>query len=289
MTCPRCLGRQVVTYASDDGAMAKVCELCVGEDECPVCHGAGYVYRRQGVYTFATPCSCRAVHRRVELYNAAGIPARFHNAKLFNFEERVDHHHEIMDYLDDWVRGFEPGQEGILFVGRTGTGKTHLTCALLNQLLLDRGIPARFVDFFLLLSEIRQAYSTGLSEMAVLEPLMQVPVLAIDELGKGRPGDWERGVLDQLISHRYNNGLTTLFTTNHPLDQDHERDAVPDKLILGEPQAWEKVIGVPTLEERVGIRIYSRIREMCRPVILQGSRDIRLEQWAKPPVGEPAG
>ena len=55
--------------------------------------------------------------------------------------------------------------------------------------------------------------------MEVLRPLLHVPVLAIDELGKERGTDWERSMLDELISRRFNSGLATLFATNYFLEE----------------------------------------------------------------------
>lgn len=286
MTCPTCLDLQLVTADSPGGARAVVCPRCVGE--CRSCRGSGFLLQqREGGYSAAVPCSCRAVHRRADLFNAAGLPGRFHNASLFNFEERVEDHHAIVDYLDGWLRDFRPGVEGILFLGPVGVGKTHLMAALVRQITLVRGIAARFVDFFQLLARVREAYSNDRSEMDLLRPLLDTPLLAIDELGKGKAGDWERGVLDQLISHRYNQELTTLFTSNYPLQAGAAERSMQDRLILRSPEDLEKLIGSPSLEERVGVRIHSRIREMCRPVLLQGADDIRVTQYALGPIGRP--
>ncbi|MDY0058611.1 MAG: ATP-binding protein [Myxococcota bacterium] len=283
MTCPLCLDFQLVTTDTPQGARAEPCPRCVGV--CGSCQGSGYVLRRSpDGYTDLVPCSCRKVGRRADLYNAAGLPGRFHRAKLFNFEERVEDHAAILEYLDGWAREFRPGIEGILFFGPTGIGKTHLMAALVRHVTLVLSSPARFVDFFQLLARIREAYSTGRSEMALLGPLLDTPLLAIDELGKGKAGDWERGVLDQLISHRYNNQLTTLFTTNHPLEPDPAEKSLGGRLVLRSPEDLEKVLGTPPLEERVGVRIYSRIREMCRPIALRGADDIRTSVLARPPL-----
>ncbi len=287
MSCPNCLGRRLVTAEGRLQAEASLCPRCVGV--CSTCHGEGYVYETdaQG-YEVARVCSCQELERRAARFNAAQIPARYHNASLFNFEERLDHHQEIVEYLDTWLQEFYSGCEGLLFVGATGTGKTHLLCALLRHVTLQMGVAARFVDFFHLLARIREAYSGGSSEMALLGPLMDVPLLAIDELGKGKPGDWERGVLDQLISHRYNQQLTTLFTTNHPLPRAGAEGGareLPDRLSWNSIEDLERLKGLPSLDERVGIRIYSRIREVCRPILLAGAEDIRLSQWAPDPLG----
>lgn len=54
-----------------------------------------------------------------------------------------------------------------------------------------------------------QAYSERLTELA------EVPLRAIDERGKGRLTDWERAIIDEVISRRSNAMRCTLATTNH--------------------------------------------------------------------------
>ncbi len=58
--------------------------------------------------------------------------------------------------------------------------------------------------------------------MEILRPLLSVPVLAIDELGKERGTEWERSMLDELISRRFNSGQSTLFATNYFIERRRE-------------------------------------------------------------------
>ena len=66
---------------------------------------------------------------------------------------------------------------------------------------------------------------------------------------------WELGIVDQLISRRYNAGRIVLATTNY------------------EPEAWQPQTGKKidqSLEDRVGRRILSRMTEMCDVVEVRG-------------------
>ena len=49
-----------------------------------------------------------------------------------------------------------------------------------------KGVSVKFVDFFQLLAEIKASFSKKESEELILKPLIEVDVLCIDELGKGR-------------------------------------------------------------------------------------------------------
>jgi DNA replication protein DnaC len=150
--------------------------------------------------------------------------------------------------------------------GEVGRGKTHLMVALLRELVLDRGISAKFVEFSHLLADIKQGFDVGQGTGVLLGPLASVGVLAIDELGKGRNTEFEGTVLDELVSRRYNAGLPILATTNFA-------PGSPTGAARGNAadlDARGRVRNVPTLADRVGDRVYSRLREMCDFVPLLG-------------------
>jgi DNA replication protein DnaC len=106
-------------------------------------------------------------------------------------------------------------------------------------------------------------------------------VLAIDELGKERGTEWERSMLDELISRRFNSGLTTLFATNYFLADDDAKAvtrAQPGRTVNTRSTEFGRDAEAMTLEQRVGNRIYSRLNEMCAFVKLDPGYDQRKVQ-----------
>ena len=91
-------------------------------------------------------------------------------------------------------------------------------------------------------------------------------MLVIDELGKGRNTPWEQNILDVIISHRYNNDKTTVFTTNYT---DSAASTLQERLRSRDNPGEGEVIK-DTLRDRIGSRIYSRLREMCNFEQLRG-------------------
>ncbi len=260
--CSRCGGSGVVIAPQGGQAAAAVCECSL---RCRLCNNTRYLFERDREgRDVARMCACEVRRVRVRLFNEAGIPAKFFDA---TFESaRQDPYNESAIYqLRQQAKDYQQGrnttlQKGTLLMGGPGTGKTYLLCAYLRELILVRGVPAQFRDFFHLLADLRSGYSQDRPESELIGPLVDVEVLAIDELGKGRNTPWEQNILDVIISNRYNNNKTTLFTTNYT---DKSSTTLAERLRSKDNPTSDPEVLRDTLVERVGPRIYSRLREMC--------------------------
>lgn len=267
-TCERCNEKRYVTRATGDVSTAEVCTACF--EICPACHGEEYTFVRDKFgYSHVKNCPvCTTLKKRVSTFNDAKIPARYYDqsATLEAFKSDqtgpdgksrpIGNLPRVKFRLYKWATGFVPGERGFLLYGDVGTGKTHLLSAVARHLTLEKGIPTRFVEFTHLLSALREQFDLGRGESAIMGPLMDVPVLAIDELGKGRNNEWQLSIIDEVISKRYNRGLTTLFTTNYMLD------APPPQTGEIHSADFRRNALTETLRERIGERIFSRLHEM---------------------------
>ena len=252
--CSQCQSERFVFRAAGEVAEVKPCEVC---QRCaPGCDGSGYTFitNDQG-YRIVEECRCLRIKKRAEIFNRAQIPGRYAHAHFAKIEIPKDCEDMMAarSTASRFAHEFEMGDHGLLFHGPTGTGKTLLSCCILRYLILQRGVAARFVEFGHLLTELRNCFKEPGRARDVIQPLVDIPVLVIDELGKGRGSDWELSVLDDLISKRYNADRTTILTTNYPVE------------------AKISFEGQDVLSERVGMRIYSRLMEMCQPVRLVGA------------------
>lgn len=245
------------------GAFAHA-ELCSCVKECPACFGLARIQNAQG---FSEPCRDPSPVSVVNRYNDAQIPARYAEATLEQFRNFSGNGRDVQTKLVQFVKGFKPESgRGLLLTGGVGTGKTYLLAGVARA-LCQRGISVKFVDFFQLLGELRAAYSKDQSDHSVLSPLLDVDVLIIDELGKGRNNDWELTILDQLVMGRYNQRKAIVASTNCPISGKRQT--------LGtynfDLEQMQKASGssgfspdqFEPLEQRVGQRIYSRLLEMC--------------------------
>jgi len=255
------------------------CEARFATDasDCSLCHGREGVFGRdsEGYEVFA-PCSRRQARRRMDLFNGARIGRRYHQATFDSYAPRNGSQVAALETARLFTNAYGTGRTakgGLLFWGAVGTGKTHLALSIFRALTLEFGIACRFVDYGNLLMDLRRSFraEAGTSEAALMMPLVEVEVLIVDELGKGRDTEWELTVLDDLISRRYNADRVTLFTTNlaaSAASRPRGRGLNPaydqrrgDAAMRGGP---------PSLEERLDARIYSRLCEMCDFIPLEG-------------------
>lgn len=256
-------------FAMAEPAPSEPCEDCDGDGR--------QVYEREGA-VFVRPCSCRRSLEACARFNAARIPRRLAEKTFESFElpapgdrfgspraAAAAAHKRVLDFVESY--GTPEGRLGFVLMGSVGTGKSHLLAATLRVLTLQRAVDCRYVEFFHLLSELKEGYSSGKSEMEVIAPLCEVDVLAIDELGKGRGTEWEMYILDEIISRRYNADRSTLFATNYTNDpQTSLRSKLPAAgtgYARTSGRAFSEQVVAETLAERIGERIYSRLHEMC--------------------------
>jgi len=112
----------------------------------------------------------------------------------------------------------------LVLCGPSGCGKTHLAAAIGNA-SIEQGRPAFFVVVPDLLDHLRAAYKPG-SEVSydeLFEQVRNAPLVILDDLGGHSATAWAQEKLFQLVNHRYNHRLPTVFTTSVPLEEMDER------------------------------------------------------------------
>ena len=101
-------------------------------------------------------------------------------------------------------------------MGPSGVGKTHLAVAALKE-LIARGHDGVFCDYRELLKEIQASYNPASesTEMSILEPVRNVEILVLDDLGASKPSAWVLDIIGLVFNARYNEKRVTILTTNY--------------------------------------------------------------------------
>ena len=236
---------------------------------CALCDGMGMrVVARPDGSRAAEPCECQHERRLFALLAKAQIPPRYADCTLENYRPIGD-----LFLAFNTARRFVdiyPGENdgtGLLFTGSIGVGKTHLAIAVLQKLILEKGVPALFCDYRELLKSITNSYNPRVeaTELEVLRPVFDAEVLLIDELGAAKPTEWVWETVAHILNTRYNDKRTTLITTNYP-------NLPPGTGSPADPGAMARqAMREETLGDRIGERMRSRLQEMCVPVEMRGA------------------
>lgn len=152
---------------------------------------------------------------------------------------------------DDTARGWarqvaadHHATPGLLILGPTGTGKTHVAWATLRAL---SEIPCAITNQWRAVTAVDLYASLrpgGVADPdAELRRLCEVPLLFIDDLAAAKSSEWTEEVTYRIINRRYEECLPLVATSNVQPGQ---------------------------LAERLGDRVASRLTEMCTRVVLKG-------------------
>ncbi len=233
----------------------------MAEKTCPKCEGTGWVLVEAEGKQVARRCACFYERQVQTLWEQARIPRRYEHCSLENFEVHNDSHRDALKISKKFVKNYPAQEVGLLFIGPCGVGKTHLAVAILRELIEKKHVPCSFYDFRELIRDIQSTFTpdSNLTESEVLAPVFEHEVLVLDELGAKRTTAWVEETVFYIINQRYNQKKLTIFTSNY-LDTEEEEDT---------RDSFYKKSG-DTLVDRIGVRLRSRLYEMCKIVEMWG-------------------
>ncbi len=240
--------------------------------DCSICNGTGLVRSldAQGNWV-SRACACQESERERRRIQAARIPTRYRECALDTFEIYHEADRSLNEalltarrFVDEYPVG--TAGKGLLFVGSMGVGKTHLAVGVLKRLVHERGVKGLFCDYRELLKSIQNSYNPEVrtTELELLQPIFNAEVLVLDDLGAQKPNEWVWDTVALILNSRYNDNRSTIITTNYA-----DLPAAAGNLSDEQRAARE-----PSLGDRIGDRMLSRLAEMCIRVRMNG-KDIR--------------
>ena len=231
-----------------------------GHAYCKVCHErkdgkALEFFGKQMI--FKTACKCdrdreakeKERQKQLEIERLKSICFTSMIQWLYTFENYQGKENQSLIIAKNFVKDYELMKKeniGLLFYGTVGSGKTYLACSIANALIEQYQISVKIRNFAQIINELQKG-GFDLDKNAYIESLVNTSVLILDDLGIERDTSYAKEQVYNIVNNRYLKHKPTIFTTNLSYSQ------------------------IENCTESVEYqRIYSRIIEMCIPVMVLG-------------------
>lgn len=177
------------------------------------------------------------------------MPLEYQTKDFSTFIQETDSQKAAFKLARRFVKGWEKakaGGYGLLFLGSCGTGKTHLACAIMIELLKEYAFSyPRYYKASEIFSSVRSTYQAGstTNEEETLKFFSSIQLLVIDEVGIQKGSEAEKRILFSILDNRVTSNKPTILMSN---------------------------LGPKALAELLGDRLYDRVRSKCVPMLFAG-------------------
>ena len=212
--------------------------------ECDLCQDIGWIRQPGERYEQIEPCICTVKKQNERMLANSGIAEAFKSKRLDEYQgttpEAVKAKKAAASFLEKFHETESQESNSIGFFGQVGSGKTHLTVAVANE-LMEKGVQVRCMQYRPAIDQIKRNRMDEVYYHKQTMPFKNCRVLLIDDLFKGavRNGELNQSdlqIIFDLIDHRYLNKKPMIISS----------EFYPDKIM-----ALDGAIG-------------GRIVEMCR-------------------------
>ncbi len=210
--------------------------------DCPVCKDLEYII--QG--NVARDCKCKEAKNYKRILDKSGITKAFMKKRLSNFNTNAKPKVIIKakkmaeDYVENYNNLQNEKHNSIAFLGQVGSGKTHLSIAIGNE-LMKQNIAVLYMQYREAIIALKQNIMDEAYYQKEIAKYKNAKVLLIDDLYKGKISATDNNIMFEIINYRYLKGAPIIISSEYTTEQ------------------------LLSFDEAIG----SRIIEMCRGRIIE--------------------
>lgn len=159
----------------------------------------------------------------IETLGRSGIPPRFLSRSFESYQPRGGNDAARLQAAQKYAADFplrKAAGQGIIMCGLTGTGKTHLACAIAKRIIEEHAQSAAYVTASHAFRTVKDTYrrDSEKSEQQALAFFTSPALLILDEIGVQYGSDTELNILFDIVNGRYERMLPSILISNLSLD-----------------------------------------------------------------------
>lgn len=154
----------------------------------------------------------QAAREKLERYQKSGVPERYYTESLDTYKITNEMQATAAKAATNFLHAVKCGEfKSLIMIGNAGTGKTHLACAIVRE------AGGKYRTAPDIVEEMRRAksFTANDTEADIIKYYAHIPLLVIDEIGRGIAATDEKYMLYQILNARYNTRKPSVLISNH--------------------------------------------------------------------------
>lgn len=154
----------------------------------------------------------QAEREKQERYEKSGAPERYWHETLETYRVLNEMQSTAYKAALNFQHAVKCGEfRSLVLIGNAGVGKTHIACSIVRECGGKYRAAPDIVE------EMRRAksFSATDTEAQIINRYSKVPLLVIDEIGRGINAADEKYMLYQILNARYNTRRSTILISNN--------------------------------------------------------------------------
>ncbi len=194
--------------------------------DCEICKDEEWTF--DSLTNSAKPCSCRQVKAYKKVLETSGITDAFLKRKFDNYEFQSKDCERAKSAAIDYVKRFnqirKTDAHSIALLGQVGSGKTHLSIAIANE-LMKKNIGVWYMQYREDMPKVKQVANDEISYAKEMNKYKRAKVLLIDDLfkkatfrnrlGKEILNDADARAIFEIINYRYINNAPIIVSSEY--------------------------------------------------------------------------